>query len=131
MTFSALTYAKAFTEVLAVAPKGEPRSGEAEREIRKRFLAVVKKHGDTASLPKILREIIRLTDEREGVHRVEVASARPLADRALQSIRVALGKGDVLKPVVVPALVAGVRITVDGEHVIDASLAGRVKKLFS
>lgn len=66
----------------------------------------------------------------EGGRKVVLESARPLADHAFQELRAAFSEKDVVESSVAPEVVAGVRITIDGEWMIDASLAGRLKKLF-
>ncbi len=124
MKFSSLAYAKAFTRAIAENP-------EQEAELRKKFLATVEKHGDVAAFPKIIQEITRLTDHATKTRRVLVESARPLSDTHLRELRSAFGKQSMIEVSAVPELVAGVRITIDGEHVIDATLAGRTKKLFT
>jgi len=115
-------YAKALLAALTERPG-------AEAEIRKRFLATVARHGDAASFPKIIRELARL---RSGDrHRVLVESARPITEKKLQEIQSAFGGGYTVETAIVPELVAGVRMTIDGEHLIDASIQGKAKRLFS
>ncbi|HQP38321.1 MAG TPA: ATP synthase F1 subunit delta [Polyangiaceae bacterium] len=87
-----------------------------------------------AVLPSMARALRKLSDERAGLIRVEVRSARPLSEdyvRRLQGeLEKTTGKKVVLDRKVDPALIAGV-VTRVGDVVIDGSVKSRLDDLRS
>lgn len=117
-------YARALLSALDDEPKDT-------RAVMRRFLAVVKKHRDSRLLPKILAQLERLMVKAEDGHLVTVESARPLEESAFRTIRGAFGAKDRVHAKISPDLIAGLRIVVDGEWVVDASMRKKLSKLFS
>ena len=99
-------------------------------EIAARLIALTKRNGDFAHLSKILREVERLVLARVNARKVVLESARPLTDQSMREIKDAFAENDVFETKVRPELIAGAKITVNGEWVIDATLQGRLRKLF-
>ncbi len=111
MKYAADLYAKAFLET-----KADP----------KRLLAVVKKNGDLLGLHKIVAAIETLLVKKAGGHIVHLEFARTneLADKFVFSPK------DRVSISINPALIAGVRITIDGEKEFDNSFQRKVNQLF-
>lgn len=95
-------------------------------------LGVLLTRGRLNALPEIARRFTELADEQAGVLQASVASAVPLSDQQVQSLRSELerltGCKIALEKQHEPALLAGVVARV-GDHVIDASLRGRFEEL--
>jgi len=123
MKFSPQLYARAF--VSALAEKKVP-----EEKLRERFLTVVKRNGDFPHLGKILREAERLLMKKLELKKVVIESARPVGKTQFEELRMAFAERDIVHTNIVPELIAGVKITIDDEWMIDATLKGRLKKLF-
>lgn len=108
----------------AVVPAASPFFGN--------FLRVLARHERLDLLPLILKEA-QLKDEiRRGRRRVQVESARPLSDKAIDNVRrqlaAALPFEPILEPRTNPALLGGLVIRV-GDTVYDSSLRGRLKQM--
>ena len=83
-------------------------------------------------VPDIARELSRLADEKAGVLRATVVSARPLTEDHTQRLVRALEKRThkkvLLEKQTDPTLIAGI-VTKIGDHTIDGSLRGRLSAL--
>jgi F-type H+-transporting ATPase subunit delta len=84
-----------------------------------------------SALPAIAVRLQSLTDERHGLLRVKVTSAKPLAEsyfqRLASQVEAGTGRKVVLEKVIDSALIAGV-ITQIGGHTIDGTVRGRLAK---
>ena len=119
-------YARAF----ALAADKKLSAHDAEK-IGKNLVALVTKNGDAKDLSKIADGAARILREKEGRRKFVFESARPLSKELRKSLEAIAGEKDVTEEKVVPALVAGVRVTVDEERQFDASLARKLQKMFA
>ena len=115
-------------QVYAAAFLAATRGGAADSIHR--LLELVREHGDLRKLPVILEAVEQSVAEEGGGHRVVVESARELTEENLHEITAKFTNRDIVRTEVTPALLAGVRVTVDGEWVVDASLERKLRKLF-
>ena len=125
MKYSTQDYARALAEVIAVSPPRE------EAAIRKNFQTLLRKNGDEARGGKILEAAGRLLRARQGGREVIFESARKLSVPHQKELEKFLQPKDQSVLRVNPGLVAGVRITVDGEYEFDGSLRGKMDKIFA
>lgn len=123
MKYSVQTYAEALARAFRDSDRAEHPA------IVKRFGALLRKTGDAGAAGKIVRALERMLVAEDGGHWVTVETAREGSD--LARISPAFSKKDRIESAVRPALIAGARITVDGERELDYSLARRIKKLFN
>jgi F0F1-type ATP synthase delta subunit len=124
MKYSARFYAKALVDALA-DPKADHDA------IAKRFLGVIKRNGDEGQLKKILDEASWLARQGEGVSReVVIESARPLKESQKKMLKVFLKPHDIIHEKIDPALVAGVKITVNDEMQFDGTMKAKLDSLF-
>lgn len=126
MKYSTHTYSKALVEALAGA-----KGTESEKAMGERFLALVRRHGDEASLSKILVEADRLMRARNGTRRLVVESARGLNTKAKSLVAALAHAGDVIEEKIDPALIAGIKVTANDEVQFDASLRKKLDAVFS
>jgi F0F1-type ATP synthase delta subunit len=126
MKHSATLYAKA----LAEAAQEHPSSASKE-DLAQNLLALVKRNGDERQLPKIVELAERLLAVKTGRRLVTITSARPLPESLRKALRAELGQTDIVSETVEPNLVAGVKITINGEQQLDASLKRKLDKLFT
>ena len=124
MRYPADTYAKALLASL------EGKSGEEQQSIMRRFLAAVKKFGDEKNLPKILVAFELLTVKRNGGREVVMESAREIPATLRKELEARFKSEDLIRERINPSLIAGIRILIDGEWMVDASLKRRLEKLF-
>ena len=125
MRYSAENYAQAFLE----AVRG--KSGEEERRIMARFLAVVKKFGDANNLSKILVAIELVATRQRGGREVVIESAREVPAPLRKELLKEFGANDLVRERTNLALIAGGMVLIDGEWMVDASLKRRLEKLFA
>ena len=124
MRFRVPDYARAFREALSAAPAA------MRGELPRRFLGVVRKHGGRSRIQEIVRAIETRAVRDRGGRWIELEFARPMGDRTLGRFRTRMSGRDHLDVRINPGLVAGVRITVDGEIEFDYSLKRKLDKLF-
>lgn len=111
MKYNPDTYARVFWEV-----KPEPRQ----------FLSVVAKNGDLQRVDKIVDAIEAHAVHAAGGHTIALEFARE-TEFAKQFT---FFTHDRIRTIINPALVAGVRITIDGEQELDMSLQRKLNKLW-
>ena len=95
-------------------------------------VGVLQAKGRLVALQDIVQNYLQLADEQAGLLQASVASAVPLSDSQLQSLKSELerltGRKIALDRRHEPGLLAGVVARI-GDHVIDASLKGRMEEL--
>jgi F0F1-type ATP synthase delta subunit len=124
MKYPSSIYAKALAEVIA-----DKRITDSDSVVRN-VLALVERNGDGAHLGEILADAAKFARRNEGVREVVLESARPMSDAQRKALTALVDARDVVREVIDPGLVAGVRIVVDDERQYDGSLKGKLDKLF-
>lgn len=124
MKYSADIYARAFMEAFRDAEIGERKA------VIKRFAKVVSKNGDAPHLELIFKELEKRIANDNGGHIVNIESARPLGRKLEAEFTARFGKNDLVRFSQSPALVAGIRMTIDGERECDNSLMRTLNKMF-
>lgn len=124
MKYSPETYAKALASAIAQLRTEEERNVAVER-----FLDLVKKNGDSKKLPKIVASAEKIFCKHFGLRKVLIESARPIKDARIL-FKNFIRTGDFMEEAVNPELIAGVRITMNGEFIFDESLKGKLDKIF-
>ncbi|TSC75151.1 MAG: ATP synthase subunit delta [Parcubacteria group bacterium Gr01-1014_33] len=125
MKYSPRQYAAALCGVL------EKKSERERKEVVKNFLRALAREKMHAKLPMILREAEKQILARQGIKKVSVESASPLSAKIKKEIGAIFGKKIHLEEKTNPALLAGIKILVDDELLVDASGRRRVERLFS
>ncbi len=128
MKYPAHIYAKALVEVLADEEKKGAFTKEQQR-VADNFVALVRRNGDEAHLRKLLEEASRMARGLGGARKVIVESARPFTSSQRKEVERFIKKEDVVVEKVDPALVAGMRITVNDEMQFDGSLRRKLAEL--
>ena len=125
MRYSTEDYAKALAGAIA-----ETKPDRAPLVVAN-FLGLLRKNGEEARGKKIVAAAERLVRGKLGGREVVFESARKLSPAHQQELEKFLRTGD--QPVLRlnEGLVAGVRITVDGEYEFDGSLRGKLDKIFA
>ena len=125
MKYAPNIYAQALVRVIKETPKSK------HEEVVKNFCDVVRKHGDLGHADKIIEAIAQLETHEKGGKVVNVEFAREMPAAAIKKVIKEFKAHDLVSVKITPALVAGVRITVDGEKEMDGSLQHKLNKLFS
>ncbi|MFZ5391139.1 MAG: F0F1 ATP synthase subunit delta [Patescibacteria group bacterium] len=102
--------------------------------LTKNFWRLVYSHKRFTWRNKILQEVIKLWNERQGIKRVELALGRQVVDNDLEVLRdqlsQKLGKEVELNTVIKPHLLGGLVLQIDDSR-WDVSLKGRLDKLYT
>lgn len=120
MKYSVNNYVSAFTEAIKKVPQGEAVDG---------FAKLLKKTGDIRHSKKILDAIHKKLINEKGGKWVNVEVAR---DSALKKdlLRRNFSDKDHVDFSINQELVAGMRITIDGERELNNSMQNKLNKLF-
>jgi F0F1-type ATP synthase delta subunit len=124
MRYSTQNYAKALASAIL---RAQPEDGE---RIIRNFTGLLRRSGDEIHATKIIKETSRILLLQGGGREIVFESARPLAALSGKALREFATDKDVTVSLVDPSLIAGVRITVDGEREFDGSLKGKLDKMF-
>ena len=117
-----------YARVLHMTLKGKKR--EERRIALGRFLNVLRRNRDSSRLGLILAEVEKNYLREKGINKVRIESVSPLAERLRKEITSLYGTHTLVEEVEKPELIAGVKILVDGELLIDASVLRQLTRLF-
>ena len=124
MKYSSKSYARAFSELAHDADVNR------EKELWANLASLIRKNGDIAKADAILEEALHELVRSRGGRYIKIETARPLAEALRREVRQGFKKDDLIKETVTPSLVAGMRVTVNGEQELDESLQRKLNKLF-
>ena len=110
-----------YAEALLSALEGAPK--EKALLVLKRFVTTVAKHGDANRWDEILRAVEKKRAAQKGGRSIEVEFARKGERRLEEKFKHLFGTHDIVQFRVDPTLVAGARITIDGDQELDLSFA--------
>ncbi len=122
MKYPAHAYGKALLDLLEEYP-------ERESEIIKGFWKTISASGDVAHAEKIFSSMKTMIARREGKAEIKVYSARPLSESNKKSIEDAFGGKARIESVVLPEIIAGIKMIVNGTVVVDATLKTKLRSL--
>jgi|SRR3989344_5274135 len=121
MKYSVNNYVSAFTEVIKKTP---------QESVVTSFVKLLKKTGDIKSGPKIIEAIHRKLVNSGGGNWVKIETAREISEKKNKELKNNFSKKDHIIFNANPELVAGVRITINGESELDNTLNNKLNKLF-
>lgn len=125
MIHTPVQYAQAL--VVALRGKTERQRKQIAGHLFRRLLrARALKH-----LDRILAEATRMERREKGAVLADIRSAAPLGARPRRAIKQALGRKSAVTETTDPRLLAGVRILINEETLIDATALRRLTTLFS
>ncbi|MFA6354627.1 MAG: F0F1 ATP synthase subunit delta [Candidatus Paceibacterota bacterium] len=106
------------------------KNNSEENSFIKKFANSIKKNGDLPKIKKIIEAIERRIVKKDGGRVIEIEFARTVSETALAKLTGQFTKKDIIKTKINEQLVAGVRITIDGEQELDNSLQKKLAKIF-
>ena len=124
MKYKSEYYAKALLSLIEEHP-------EKEDVLVESFIKIVKGAGDGAHFGKIINVFERLFFKRKEQEHILIVSAHVLGDKLLEKIKNIFSKETIFEYEIRPDLVAGVRIIINGERMIDVSLRRKLALLFN
>ena len=117
-----------YAEALALALDGADH--ETARARTRSFVALLKNHQMLGKADAIVKKAVRRLASRAGVTRVKIESADPLDSEVEKQVSDLFGGKVWIEEKVDPELLAGVRILIDEETLIDASGKRRLAEMF-
>ena len=124
MKYSPHLYARALHEVIKETPKSHHET------VVKSFCEMVAKNGDIGRAQKIIDAIQEQEVHEKGGQVVTVEFAREMPEAVIKKLEKKFTEHDLVSVRITPSLVAGVRITADGEKELDGSLQRKLNRLF-
>lgn len=124
MRYSPRQYAAALLALL----KG--RSEVEQQRLQKQFLVLVGQKGDSRRLGLILKEVEKQDLREQGLKKVLVETPDPVTPQIKKGIRAVLGKDILIQEKINPGLIAGIKILINDEILVDASAKTQLRKLF-
>ena len=102
-----------------------------QKVIVRRFVRVMRKNCDWARRARIMRAVQRQWLKDQGLTHIRIESPEPLAKDAEKEIKKIFGGAVFLDAHTAPGLLAGIRILIDEETLIDATARRGMDRLFS
>lgn len=99
---------------------------EVKKFNAKNFFRLLEKNGDTKKLKEITALAEKMMLVKMGSKKIILQTARRLEGLTLQ-----FSNKDVVEEEINPALIAGVKIIIDGERQLDFSLQKRLNEIFT
>lgn len=122
-------YAKALADIASPKPKGEGGSDLDDEQIVKRFLKLLEKDG----LQKKAKQILDLAEDlllrKQGKNKITFEIARRLTTENRALLKQFVREGDVVKEKINHELIAGVKITINGEKQFDNSMLSKLNNI--
>ncbi len=124
MKYSADAYATAFWAVYTA------HGAKQDAKLIERLTHLLRRTGDIHSADSIVRAIERRAAGAQGGRNVVVEFARQPTPIQLTALRAVMQSHDIIEVRTRPALVAGMRVSINGEYEYDGSLQRKLEKLF-
>lgn len=120
---------KQYAQALRVLTEG--REEKVGQGTINKFLRVVQNRKDWKKIGLILREIEKLYLVSSHSLKVEVESPAPLSSLVKNKIMSTLGKQALLQEKIRPELLAGIKILINNDILIDATAKRKLDEIFS
>jgi len=124
MRYAPLHYAQALLDA------SDDKSPREQKEIMVRFLRLLKQHRALPRLNRIMKEVARRERARGKTTDIEVQSTSPIDEKLRSQVKRALDRAATVREAVRPDLLAGIRILINEETLVDASALRRLTTLF-
>ena len=121
MRYSINNYVEAFSQALKEGTQKDVSAG---------FVRLLERNGDIKHFKKIIEAVYKKMVNDKGGKWVNIETARALPKNKLGSLSRKFLKKDHIDFKINPELIAGIRITVDGQDELDNSLNNKLKKMF-
>lgn len=125
MKYSPETYAKAFGELLETIP------ASGHKKLVDNFIAAIRKNGDYGRMGKITEAVEKTVVKKNGGRWIRVEFARAVDGSLRSDVEKKFSAKDRIEEMINPEIIAGVRITIDGEKELDNSMRRKLNKLFN
>ena len=117
-----------YAQALHVVLKG--KAVLEQKQIMRRFAAMLTRHRMIGKSDLIIAAYEKLVQEENGVRKIRIEAASPVTEKLKKEISEILGKKIYLEEQTNINILAGIKILVDGELLIDASGKRQIEKIF-
>ena len=124
MKYRTQQYAQALFQAL------RDKSVKEQKEIMRRFVALLARHRVSGKTGLIIAAYESIVLRESGMRKVEIEAASPVADALKREITKIVGRKIDYHERINPDILAGVKILVDNEFLIDASGKRQLERIF-
>ena len=117
-----------YAEALAGATEG--KSEAEQKRIVKRFADLLVRHRAIGRAKMICAAYEKIVLRKKGMRSVRIETATPASEKIKKEIHAMLGKNIHIEEAINPHLFGGIKILVDDEILIDASVRRQMDNLF-
>lgn len=125
MKYTTKHYAKALLSVLS------EKSAHERNVILQKFIKIISKHGALKNLGFILQETERQYLKNSETKKILLESVAPAPEELKHEIKTILGRKNLILEKINPGILAGIKIVVNNELLVDASARTQLRKLFA
>ena len=118
-----------YAEALHAALKGAPVS--KHKDIMRRFAALLGRHRMSGKSDLVVAAYEKIVLRETGMRKVKIESAAPASEQLKKEIGAVLGENIFIEAKTNPELLAGIKILVDNELLIDASAKRQLARMLS
>ena len=107
------------------------KSGEEKKQALVNFINILKKNGDISKRSQILEEVRREYFKQNGLYKVDVETVSTPPENLAQQIEEKLGGKIAISNKENPDILGGIKILIDDETLIDASVKTQISRVFA
>jgi F0F1-type ATP synthase delta subunit len=123
MKYKVKDYSKSLVEILSDKKLND-------KKIAAGFIKLLERQGDLGKAKEILEQAEFLLIKQQQKKLVVLETARKMTESQKKLLAKFTEKGDIVQEKINPKLIAGVRITVDGERQFDQTMLKKINTLF-
>lgn len=124
MKYSARIYAAALVKAISGKSKDEQKNAMS------RLLQIIRRNRDQQKISRVLEEAEKIILKNTKTVKVQIESAEPVLLGVKREIKKTIDKKILLSEKINPAILAGIKILINGELLIDSTAQSRLNKLF-
>lgn len=124
MNYNPKTYAVAFCEAIDDAKN----NADIDKCV-KNLLILIKANRDQKKLKDILFVVKKIIVQKKGGRMLLIESARPKSEVAEKIIKSLIKPTDIVENKINKSLIAGIKINIDDELLLDGSFSTKIKKI--
>lgn len=125
MKYTPRQYALALRAVL------QNKTAAEKRGVIRNFLNLLTRNRDQSKLEMILQETEKAERKERGLYKIELASPTVISPELKKGIKKAFGRKVIFEEKIDPDLLAGLKILIEDDTLIDATAKNQLNKLFS
>lgn len=125
MKYKVKDYANSLVEILS-----DKSSKLDDKKIIEGFLKMLKREQDLSKAREIIEQTEFLLAKQQGNKSVTFETARKMTEEQKKSFKSFLEKGDIVKEKINLELIAGIKVTVDGNKQLDQTMLKKINSLF-